>query len=183
MDSGTRDRQALVVYESTFGNSREIAEAIAAGLSEHMWVEVRDVTDVPAADPTGHDLVVAGGPAHAFSPSRPCTGDAAVTKGAFKGSRRTGLREWLEQLPRAVPGQLFAAFDTRVEVVRHVPGSAARKTVRKARDLGFTTVGRETFRVLGVPGPLMTGEQGRAKKWGAHLATALLSEPQQPTAS
>ena len=35
--------KALVVYESMFGNTEEIAQAIGAGLAEEMQVEVQPV--------------------------------------------------------------------------------------------------------------------------------------------
>ena len=39
--------RALVVVESVFGNTRQIADAVAAGLAPHMDVDVLDVVDAP----------------------------------------------------------------------------------------------------------------------------------------
>ncbi len=166
-------QHALVVYESMFGNSREIAEAVALGLSHHLSVRIVDVSGTP--DTTGFDLVVAGGPTHAFSLSRPATRAEAVQKGATVGTVDRGLREWLGELSHSTSGQAFATFDTRVDAVRHLPGSAARKASRMAHELGFTMLGRETFRVTGAAGPLLEGEAERARQWGRTLGARLAS--------
>ena len=64
--------QVLVVYESMFGSTRQIAEAIALGLSTRAEVSV-----VKAAEATtslqDYDLIVVGGPTHAWSMSWPST--------------------------------------------------------------------------------------------------------------
>src|SRR4029453_17245198 len=39
--------KALVVYESMFGNTEQIARAVAAGLEESVDVQVAEVTDAP----------------------------------------------------------------------------------------------------------------------------------------
>ncbi|MGD9960770.1 flavodoxin family protein [Nocardioides sp.] len=86
--------KALVVYESMFGNTREVAEAVAAGLRGHLEVELHDVASAPPADDTW-DLVVVGGPTHAFSLSRASTRAEAIAKGGTEGSVDIGLREWV----------------------------------------------------------------------------------------
>ena len=40
--------KALVVYESMFGNTEEVARAVADGLRERLEVEVVEVGDAPA---------------------------------------------------------------------------------------------------------------------------------------
>ena len=120
--------RALVVYESMFGNSEKVARAVATGVGEVMPVDVVDVEHAPT-DLSGVDLVLAGGPTHAFSMSRTTTRRDARTQGATQGSVDSGMREWLEALPDE-DGRWFAAFDTRVTKVRHLPGSAARSAAR-----------------------------------------------------
>lgn len=164
--------KALVVYESMFGNTREVAEAVTAGLRTQLEVELHDVDSAPA-DPTGWDLLVVGGPTHAFSLSRASTRRDAVSQGGTEGSADHGLREWVESLRPPTPGQAFAGFDTRVNVVRHFPGSAAHKVSRMAHALGFDVIGRESFWVSGTPGPLVDGDLERARLWGATLSQKL----------
>lgn len=160
--------KALVIYESMFGNTRQIAEAIAAGLSEHAQVEITDVALAPALVPPDVDLVVLGGPTHAFSMSRKTTRHDAVRRGAAEQDLTTGIRDWITGLPPAGNIPRFAAFDTRVHVPL-LPGSAAKAATKIARRLGFRVTEPESFLVEGYEGPLRDGELDRAAAWGRQL--------------
>jgi hypothetical protein len=90
---------ALVVYESMFGNTQVIAEAIAAGLSERIRTEALEVSVAPTRIDDDVALLVVGGPTHAFGLSRPQTRlDAARQATQRLVSRGLGLREWLTSL-------------------------------------------------------------------------------------
>jgi flavodoxin len=65
--------RALVVYESMFGNTQAIANAIVQGLSGRMRVEALEVGVAPATIDDDVALLVVGGPTHAFGLSRPQT--------------------------------------------------------------------------------------------------------------
>ena len=165
--------RGFVVYESLFGNTARIAQGIVDGLKERLDVEQHDVAEGKL--PEGADLLVIGGPTHAFSMSRANTRQDAVNQGA-KADPTIGLREWLEELPEA-NGTLFAAFDTRVDMVRRLPGSAAKAAAKMARKRGYQSLTRpESFYVQDTPGPLLDGEAQRAKVWGAQLAESLVGE-------
>ena len=164
--------RALVVYESMWGNTEQVARAIGRGLGTSGPVEVLDVSGAPPQQLTGLDLLVVGGPTHAFSLSRESTRKDAVTKGAPSGHEQRGVREWLDGLPA---GDLaVATFDTRVAKARHLPGSAARKAGKKVRrhHLG-RVVDTESFWVDDLAGPLLDGELDRARAWGRELAASL----------
>jgi len=164
--------KALVVYESLFGNTQEVAQAIATGLSEHLDVELREVTKAPPTITEPLDLLVVGGPIHAFSMTRPSTRADATRQGAGHVSSVISLLEWLEQLPRGRHPQLVATFDTRVARVRHLPHSAARGAARIVQSLGYQTLaGAEGFYVQDVDGPLLESELGRARAWGGRLGS------------
>jgi hypothetical protein len=162
--------KALVVYESLWGNTEEVARAVAAGLAETCEVEVADVATMPSvAEDVG--LLVAGGPTHAFSMSRPSTRADAVTKGATHPPGPVGLREWLERLPTTGRHPTVATFDTRVDKVRRLPGSAARKAAHLVRRHGLRLAGpARSFYVSDMAGPLLEGEVARATTWGRELA-------------
>lgn len=165
--------KALVVYESMFGNTEAVARAIADGLATQMDVDLQEVTQAPQQITDLVDLIVVGGPTHAFSLSRPSTRAQALDQGATRGEQNLGLREWLAQLRKGPHSELVAAFDTRVEKVRRLPGSAAKKAAKVAHDLGYAPAGKESFYVADSPGPLMPGELDRAKAWGEQLATEM----------
>ena len=165
--------RGFVVYESLFGNTARIAQAVVDGLKENLDVELHSVAEGKL--PEGVDLLVMGGPTHAFSMSRANTRQDAVNQGA-NADPTIGLREWIEELPEGNDTP-FAAFDTRVDMVRRLPGSAAKSATKVARKRGYQSLTRpESFYVQDVPGPLLDGEVQRAKVWGAQLAQSLAGE-------
>lgn len=156
----------LVVHESMFGNTRIVAEAIAAARAGP--IVTVDVAEAPSPLPTDVDLLIVGGPTHAFSMSRASTRRDAVTQGSSR-DEGTGIREWLASLP-PTPDLSVALFDTRVDKVRRLPGSAARAASRVAarRRIG-RVIAVESFYVGGVDGPLLDGEVERAGDWARSL--------------
>src|SRR5690242_18310306 len=115
--------RALVVYESMFGNTREVAEAIAAGIRNAMEVETVEVGAAPAEVPEGIDLLVVGGPTHAHGLTRHRTrNDAALRAPAGVISPTIGVREWLEALPPTRVPMTAAAFDTRIHAPEVLTG-------------------------------------------------------------
>ena len=158
----------LVVYESMWGNTRAVAEAVAERLGEE--VTLVDVADAPERLPADLDLLVVGGPTHAFSMSRASTRRDAVGKGADSRDVERGIREWLGTVVAAEPVDV-ATFDTRVGSVKHLPGSAAKAAGRDVRrhHLG-QLVATASFFVDDMDGPLSDGELDRARAWGASLA-------------
>lgn len=171
--------RALVVYESMFGNTQLIAAAVAEGLARYMSVDVVEVGAAPTAVGSEVDLLVIGGPTHAFGLSRATTRADAMAKSTRPLiSRGIGLREWTTAVETAATGVAAAAFDTRIDKPR-VPGSAARGAARRLRQLGFELVcPAESFFVTGTAGPLVPGEVERARGWGEKLAVELaLAKP------
>ncbi len=170
--------KVLVVYESIFGNTRDIAQAIAQGLGSlaDTEVELTEVGSAPASA-DGFDLVVVGGPVHAWhmtSPStRPGARDQAREAGLGPVSTGIGVREWLHAMAPAVASQSAAAFDTAVTSRWFPVGSAAKGEAALLEHSGYRLVAEpEHFRVEGTDGPLIPGELERAREWGAALATA-----------
>ena len=133
--------EALVVYESMFGNTRQIAEAIAAGLAETVDVAAVEVSAATAEAAEGADLLVAGGPTLAFSMSRPSTRSDAISRGAAEGQAGVGLREWMHALS-ARHELMLPTFDTRVAGMRHWPGSAAGAAAKVGRHDGTSSLHR-----------------------------------------
>ena len=96
--------RTVVVYESMYGNTHLVADAIADGLrggSPGADVVVMPVADATAQVLADTDLVVVGGPTHVHGMSRPTTRHAAVDTAAKPDSGLTaepdaegpGLRE------------------------------------------------------------------------------------------
>ena len=160
----------MVVYESMWGSTKAVAEAIAEGLAAAGPVRVVEVGEAGAELGEYVDLVVVGGPTHAFGMTRESTrADAATQHGPVIS--RTGVREWLEQahLPSGVP---YAAFDTKV-AKPNLPGSAAKGIDKALHKLGARRAAEATtFRVNGKWDGLLDGELDRARGWGTTLAAS-----------
>ena len=162
--------QALVVYETFFGNTEQVAKAIAAALSGALGsgttVVSRKTADVTAADLKGLGLLVVGAPTRAFRPS-------------------PGAAQWLAGLSsEAVRGVPVAAFDTRISpedansaVLRFMVklfGWAAEKIAKQLANKGGKQVAEPAgFLVLGSEGPLKDGELDRAAGWARRVAAGL----------
>lgn len=169
-------RHVLLVFESMFGSTAQVASAVADGLvAEGCTVEVHEVTDAPTAAQAEFDVLVVGAPTHAFSLSRPSTRAEAVRQGAPSDAAVTGLREWLGTLggrdeARHRPA---AAFDTRVTRVRNLPKAASTRASHLLHRHGYRLVSKPTpFLVEDVKGPVLPGELDRAHAWGRALARA-----------
>jgi flavodoxin len=131
---------ALVVYDSKFGNTRRIAEAIGEGLREQYDVSVQSVTDRPTVTP-GISLLIVGGPTHAHGISQP-------------------MREFLDNLPRdAVHGAAIATFDTRFHKPKWLVGAASDGIAKRLQTQGARLmIGPESFWIDSGEGPLSAGE-------------------------
>lgn len=173
--------RAYVVYESMFGNSHAVAGAVAAGVRVAVPdAEVTVVNVLDAPDDLRPDLLVVGGPTHAFSMSRPETRSSrgqhlaseearAAAAGEPGADAGRGVREWLDQLD-GLDGVPAASFDTRVS--GPVPKRAASGMSKRLRAAGCVLVAApQGFHVRGMHGPLVDGEVDRATAWGRQVAT------------
>ena len=164
---------AVVVYESMYGNTHLVAEAIADGLGGVPVLPVSDAAHVPASP----DLIVVGGPTHMHGLASARSRRMAVEAGNDHGSAVVepaasdglGLRDWLHELPRR-DGAHAAAFDTRLDKPAALTGVAAHGIARRLRHHGYRVLGTASFRVADADGPLVDGELDRARAWGRQLA-------------
>lgn len=167
--------RAVVVYESLWGNTERIARAIAEGLNDaDVEAQVVEAASAPRAWPEPVDLVIVGAPTHAFSLPSGTTRDSARQQGA-PHIESTGVREWLASHGAPPRSMLVATFDTRT-VNPRLPGSAAKKALKRLVTLGYQPITRaETFGVHGYSGPIADGEFDRARAWGVKLARLLVA--------
>jgi hypothetical protein len=164
----------VVVYESMFGNTRAIAEAIVQGIGQG---DLLRVADAGAAPLDGADLVVVGGPTHVRGMSRPSTRkgapsyvgkpgrDLTLEPGADSGP---GVREWLSSL--GTVHKRSAAFDTRMKGPAFLTGRASKGIAQALSRHGLTAVVRPESFLVTKDGHLVPGEFERARAWGAKLA-------------
>lgn len=176
--------KALVLYESIFGNTGTIAEAIAEGLASAMGVTVTEVGSAPVEIPDDVNLLVIGGPTHQFGMSRASSRETVARDPLRRpDASRSGVREWLDQRPRShdrLSTAVFCTVMTKPRFLRYI-GSAGKSIRKRLKQLGFAVIDPpQTFWVTGTAGPLVDGEVERARGWGESLAASVQAETREP---
>jgi len=168
--------RTVVVYESMFGNTHEVADRIAEGLGG-------EVTVLSVGEAIGtilHDveLLVVGGPTHVHGMSRPSSrrsaGQQAGTDDELDlepDAEGPGLREWFDALP-ASSGRA-AAFDTRVDAAAWLTGRASKGIAKRLERHGFGLVLAPESFCVDKENHLVDGEADRAVEWGRQLASVV----------
>jgi hypothetical protein len=167
--------RAVVVYESMYGNTHAIAQAIGEGLQQFGDAVVVPVERADAALLSGADLVVVGGPTHAHGMSH-----AGTRKGAVEAAEKPdadvaldadapgpGLREWLDA--RGPMSTDAAAFDTRFDMSAAITGRASKGIARKLRHHGAHVIVEPQSFFVTKQNHLEPDEEQRAREWGTNL--------------
>lgn len=155
--------RTLIIYESQYGNTEKIAQAIGTALQQHGEVQILRVADVNPEMIRGIDLLVAGSPTQQFRATE-------------------AMREFIKSLPKdALKGIRVAAFDTRLTqafIDKHPPlsfferifGYAAERIAKELKQKGgVPVISGEGFYVDDTEGPLVAGEVERAENWAQVL--------------
>ncbi len=150
--------KALVVADSGFGNTWNVANAIAGAMGDD--AHAVHPTDVSPADLEGLEILVVGSPTQGGRP-------LPSIRDFVNGLSHSGLK-----------GVNVAAFDTRMESGKNLPlkllmnviGFAAPKIEKALESEGGNRVAAPVgFFVEGKEGPLRKGELGRAAQWAREL--------------
>jgi len=171
--------QAIVVYESHWGNTEAVARAIADGIGPDARALATD--EATPSVLVDADLVVAGAPVIAFS--LPRAGAETQLAGDIKAPRPADLshpllRAWLDTIPAA--RGWFAAFETRIW---WSPRGATGTIESRLMKAGYRRLAKaERFIVGGAYGPLKDGELERARSWGRSLGEAAAASRAAPAA-
>jgi flavodoxin len=154
--------KALVVYDSVFGNTEKVAQAMGEALEAQAEVSVCRVGSVEPDQLTGLDVLIVGSPTRAFSPT-------------------PAIKSWLNKLAaNSLQGIQVAAFDTRMDVqavgvailtfMVKIFGYAAKPIGnRLAKKGGDLHLAPEGFIVKDSEGPLQEGELERAADWALQI--------------
>ena len=146
--------KALVVYDSVFGNTEKVAQAIA----EALGAQALRVGDVKPEHLAALDALIVGSPTRAFSAT-------------------PAVKKWLRGLVRhSLNGVQVAAFDTRADVqevnsrvltafVKLFGYAAEPMAARLVKKGGTQAMPPAGFVVNGTEGPLREGELERAAAW------------------
>lgn len=144
---------ALVVYDSAFGNTEQVARAIAAALPAGMEPRAVRAGLLDAADAAAVALLIVGSPTNGGRPTKQ-------------------VQSFLDRLGRLAAGTRVAAFDTRSTMkFARIFGYAAPRIADVLRAKGGTLAAPpEAFIVNGRADPLARGEIEHAGAWARKLA-------------
>ena len=148
--------KALIVYDSLYGNTEQIARSIADGLGTNVEKIIKKAADAGPGDIAGIGLLLVGSPTQGAKPTVP-------------------IREFLNKLPAgSLKGIRAAAFDTRMtNPVIRMFGYAAPKIDKALTEKGaVSAVKPEGFWVVSGKGPLKDFEITRAAHWAETVAAA-----------
>lgn len=145
----------LVVYDSVYGNTEKIAQAIGGGIGGD--VKVLRAGDVSLSELEGVDLLIVGAPTQGGRPTPP-------------------IRRFLDKATKdSINGKNFAAFDTRISqkwvgIFGYAAGRIGKNLMKKG---GSLVVNPEGFFVEGTEGPLKEGEEARATAWAEEVVKSI----------
>jgi flavorubredoxin len=164
---GASVMKAVVVYESHWGNTAEIARAVAEGIGPGARAMTTEEASAEAV--ADADLLVVGAPVIAFSLPSPRAEDAVAATADSAPTPPTMVKPsmfwWLADLPSGTAEA--AAFETHV---RWSPGGATGTIERDLKRKGYrVNANSGKFLVRGRYGPLRDGELERARAWGSAL--------------
>jgi flavodoxin len=155
--------KTLVVYDSAYGNTQKVAQAIGAGLTN---ASVRHVDQVQPDNLGELDCLIVGSPTQQMNYT-------------------SRMGDFLNRIPHnGLRGIHVAAFDTRISI-DDVPSAMSRFAARlflhryAAKPIaavlkskgGADVIAPEGFFVLDTEGPLKAGELERATAWARLIQT------------
>ena len=154
--------KVLIVYDSVFGNTEQIAQAIGNSLGSKENVEILRVSDMKPEQLIGLELLIVGSPTRVFKPTK-------------------AIMNFLNKIPlNVLKGVKVAAFDTRIStadvnsrllnILVKLFGYAAKPIAYKLEKKGGSLIiPPEGFFVKDSEGPLKDGELERAADWAKSI--------------
>jgi flavodoxin len=155
--------KAMIVYDSMFGNTKVIAEAIGNALGPQEDVAIVQASEAKPEQLEGLTLLIVGSPTQRFSPT-------GATTSFLKSIPKKGLE-----------GVKVAAFDTRfpeskideigilaffVRIFGYAAQPIADRLEKKGGELAIPPEG---FCVGDTEGPLLEGELERVADWAKQI--------------
>ena len=146
----------LVAYASQFGNTGHLARVIGSALESSHAVRVVATKEAREVTNDGVDLLFVGAPTQLFG-------------------RRLLVRSFLDGLARhGFTGVAAAAFDTRMGTPTQKNAAESEVIAARLQRAGCRLlVPPESFLVQGFTGPLVDGEEERARVWASHVVERL----------
>ena len=152
--------KVLVVYDSLYGNTEKIAQAIGKVLESNNEVKVQRVGETNVSELISINLLIVGSPTYGGRPSQP-------------------VKTFLDKIMHeSLKGVKAASFDTGtptenqgffINNITKFFGRASPRIAKVLKEIGADIIGFQTFIVLGKEGPLREGELERAAGWAKEI--------------
>jgi len=150
-------KKAVIVYESLYGNTKKIAEAISEGINKVEGVEclIKKTGEIHTDDLCDYDAIIFGCPNH----------DQGPALNLVKFIDRAAIVH--------LKAKIGAAFDTYTGGNKEV---AVKKleTILLEKLPGVALTGMFSAKVTGRKGPLANGEETRAQEFGKEFGKTIL---------
>jgi menaquinone-dependent protoporphyrinogen IX oxidase len=151
--------KAIIIYDSKYGNTANVAENILEGLKQLGGIEatIGYVKEVDPQTIVGYDALIIGAPNHMGKPSRTITKFVDSLSGAH------------------VDAKWVAAFDTYFQRQKYFEKAMKKleKHINKQLPNATPITSGLSVKVNGVNGPIADSELLKAKEFGKQLATTL----------
>ena len=172
----------LIVYESMFGNTRRVAQAIAEGLRTSSEVEIVPVGQATPLMVSAAEMLIVGAPTHVHGMSSATSRHGAAEQATRPASavslepnaEAAGIRDWLATLPKE-SGKPAVAFDTRIKAPSIITGRASSGIAKALRAHGFEVVAEPESFLVTSQNELVEGELDRARSWAEGLVGGLVA--------
>jgi len=149
--------KVIITYESKYGNTKLVAEAIAEGMREVSGVEtiLSELSEVDLDKLIDYDAILIGSPNH-------------------MGSATRGIRKFIDRIGKLnLEGKLTAVFDTCIARDFEKAVKKMEKQIgEKVHGLKLVVPGL-SIKVEGMKGPIAEGELLKCKDFGVKIATRL----------
>jgi len=149
--------RAIIIYESKYGNTKLVADAIAEGIRQVSGVEpaVRELGEVDPGGLAEFDAVIIGSPNHI-------------------GNATRSIRKFIDELGKInLEGKLTAVFDTYMgKDFEKAVKKMEKQISEKAPSLLLAAPGL-SIRVDGMKGPITEGELPKCQDFGVRIGNQL----------
>lgn len=158
--------KTLILYESFFGNTEEIAKIIFEIVNNEHQTYIKNVEEIDHSFLNDIDLLIAGSPTRAFNPTE----------------KFVNFIKLLDS--NALSGIKYAAFDTRIDkpdidskflrIAVSFAGYAAKPISKLLKSKGGSEIIEPMgFFVKGEKGPLKEREKMKAEKWTREILSKI----------
>lgn len=150
-------KKAIIVYESVYGNTKKIAEAISKGINAVEGVEclIKKTGEIHTDDLCDYDAILLGCPNHNQEPA-------------------LNLVRFIDRASIVhLEAKIGAAFDTYTGGNKDVAVAKLEKKIQEKHS-GISLEGRFSAKVTGRKGPLADNEESRAREFGNEFGQRLL---------